>query len=430
MMRVSLAAAACGISIALLAGCSTSRDSSTLPISGLAESHGLGVQPDFRFPPGGIGYKGMLKWFAAGKMRGPAPRWFMKEWLQDFVNRGSFHPQVVRNGHGVLGLWAYSNYNWLLGVTANGRQTVYAINTYENNCESGGGMKVDGNGNAWIACADWYNGMDYYGSAEEYSNTGTLVNSYKGGCPSNLGGCQVWDAFSDDVAPDGNGGLYVGDQFALPCIGSNPSSCYYNDNGTGWEYFANPSAQPVYSDVYGNQPAGCSTNCTKVDAVFSFDVDGSGNIWTVFHGCESYGYSYCGAGIAEVTGVSSGTANFNVVVPPGALPGTLSTIQNGEQLAIYVAGNTATVSDGSNRTVYQYTLPITPSSTPSILGVTVQNAEFCGDPFQGGFNASGGTFAAADLCGWVDTLQGRRARALTNINFAGITAAGFVPSNK
>ena len=45
-------------------------------------------------------------------------------------------------------------------------------------------MKVDANSNAWVSCADWYNGMDFEGSAEEYDSTGSLVNTYKGGCPS------------------------------------------------------------------------------------------------------------------------------------------------------------------------------------------------------------------------------------------------------
>src|SRR5579871_341034 len=87
-MRFSIVAAACGISIALLAGCSAMRGSADLPSSGISRSSaiadGLGVAGGFQkihYPPPGTGYEGMLKWFAEGKMPGPAPRWFMKQWL-------------------------------------------------------------------------------------------------------------------------------------------------------------------------------------------------------------------------------------------------------------------------------------------------------------------------------------------------------------
>jgi hypothetical protein len=427
-MRLSLASvAACGVSIALLTGCSAPRDSSALPSSGLNQSQAAGdsLRGKLQFPPRGTSYVGMLKWFADGKMPAPAPRPFMKRWLHDYLNRSSYHPHSARKA-GTLAIWAYiGNYNWLLGVTANGRRDVYTIDVRQNNCLSGQGMKVDGSGNAWISCSEWYNGLDYWGSAEEYSNTGALLNTYKGGCPSNVSGCQAWDAFGNDVAPDGNGGVYVGDLISAPCVGSSPSGCY-PQNGTGWEYFASPSSQPVYSNVYGTQPSGCSSNCTFVSQVGSFDVDRSGNVWTEYQDCQVFFPPFCGVGIAEVTGVSSGNPSFSVVVAPGVLPGT----SEGGSVGIYVAGSTATVGDTFNQTVYQYALPITPSSTPSILGVTPENPQFCGSPFAGGFNASGSAFAVADLCGWVDTLHGSRARALANIGFQGVTAAGYAPSNK
>lgn len=426
-MRSSLAAAACGVSIALISGCSSSGNSSGLPSSGLSQSHA--VSDAFlgkpQFPPRGTSYEGMLKWFADGKMPGPAPRWFMKKWLHDYMNRSAYHPHPAKNA-GKLALWAYiGGYNWLLGVTTNGRKDVYAINVRQNNCESGSGMKVDGSGNAWITCADWYNGSDYGGSAEEYSNTGSLLNTYKGGCPSNLSGCQSWQAFGYDVAPDGSGGVYVADLAAAPCVGSSASNCT-SETGAGWEYFASPSSQPIYSNVYGNQPSGCVSNCTNVGVILGFDVDSAGNIWTEFNGCEEYGSFYCGVGIAEVSGVSSGNPSFSIVVAPGVLQGSIDNYDGG----IYVVGSTATVGDPWNQTVYQYSLPITISSTPSILGVTRENPQFCGSPFMGGFNASGSAFAVADLCGWVDTLKGHKAGVLTNIGFNGITAAGYAPSNK
>jgi hypothetical protein len=155
-------------------------------------------------------------------------------------------------------------------------------------------------------------------------------------------------------------------------------------------------------------------------------VDSAGNVWTEFVGCEQYGSYICGVGIAEVSGVSSGNPSFSVVVAPGVLQGSIDNVGGG----IYVAGSSATVSDIYNQTVYQYTLPITPTSTPSILGVTRENRQFCGSPSLGGFNASGTAFAAADLCGWVDTLTGHKPGVLTNISFVGITAAGYAPSNK
>jgi hypothetical protein len=289
-------------------------------------------------------------------------------------------------------------------------------------------MKVDASGNAWISCADWYNGMTYAGSAEEYSNTGTLVNTYKGACPSNLVGCQSWSGFGDDVAFDGSGGVYVADPVAQPCVGT-PSSCTV-ENGTGFEYFASPSSQPIYSNVYGNQPSGCASACTNVSSVYYFDVDSSGNIWTTFYGCEEYGSYLCGIGIAEVTGVSSGNPSFSIVVAPGVLAGSLNPYFNYIG-GIFISGGTVTLTDGYNRTVYQYALPITPSSVPSTLGVTRANPAGLGLPLIGGFNATGSTFVVADAYGWVDRLKGGKATVMTNINFAnGITAAGYAPSNK
>ena len=164
-----------------------------------------------------------------------------------------------------------------------------------------------------------------------------------------------------------------------------------------------------------------------MESVYNFDVDGSGNVWTSFLGCQEY-YTYlCGFGIAEVTGVSSGSPTLSVVVPPGVLPGSTDT-----PISIYVAGSTATVSipDSYYRTVYQYALPITPSSQPTIYGVTRQNFELCGAPANGGFNASGTTFAIGDLCGWIDTLAGRRAGIITNYQLEGTLTAAYAPSNK
>jgi hypothetical protein len=315
--------------------------------------------------------------------------------------------------------------SYLLGVTADGKKDVYAINVSQNGCNGGAGMKVDGNGNAWISCSGYgYNGG---GSAQEYSNTGTLVNTYIGGCPSNLSGCNSWSSYAEDVAVDGSGGVYVALPQTAPVV-CNPTCSY--QFGTVWEYFASPSSQPIYSNVYGDQPVGCSSNCTNVSYVYLFDVDRSGNIWTNFNGCEEYGSFICGTGIAEVTGVSSGNPSFTVVVAPGVLPGSVNGFPPAENAGIYISGSTATVTDNYNRHIYQYTLPITPSSTPSTFGITRQNFQFCGNPLAGGFNASGSTFAVGDTCGWVDTLKGHKFRALTNIGFAGVTAAGYAPSNK
>jgi hypothetical protein len=409
----------CGVSVALIAGCST------LPSSGITQSRafGDGVRSDFQLPPPQTSYKGMLKWFADGKMPGPAPRWFMKKWLHNFEHRKSFHQHSVRKDLGTVGLWALSSYDWLIGTPANGHRDVYAIDVYQNNCSIGGGMKVDGNGNAWVSCATWYNGSNAWGSAEEYSNTGALVGTYKGACPSNLSGCQSWYAYGDDVAPDGKGGVYVGDLTTTPCVYISGSFCT-QEYGTGWEYFASPSAQPVYSNVMGNWPAGCSSNCINVNTVTNFDVDGSGNVWTVFDGCFYYYSGYCASGIAEVTGVSTGNPNLTVAVSPGVLPGS-------GPASIYIAGNTAMVTDTYNRTIYKYTLPITPSSTPTVYGVTNQShVDECGAPNIGGFNASGSGFAVADFCGWVNAVAGGKSTFLSNVDFLGVTAAGFAPSNK
>jgi hypothetical protein len=373
-MRVSLAAAVCGVSIAVLAGCSTSQDVPGVPSSGLSQNHVL------------------------------------------------YHAPLATGGK--LGLWAYiGNDHYLLGLTADGERDVYAIDVSQNGCGSGSGMKVDGSGNAWISCGAY--GSSAVGAVQEYRNTGTLVNTYITRCPSNVSQCSNWFASADDVAVDGSGGVYAALPQALAC---NPGCT--NAFGTGWEYFASPSSQPIYANVFGNQPSGCSSNCMDVSYVYYFDVDGSGNVWTNFYGCEEYGSFICGIGIAEVTGVSSGNPTFTVVLAPGVLPGSISFYGRTFYAGISIAGGTATVVDNYNRHVYQYALPITPSSTPSTLGITRQNLQFCGSPLVGGFNASGSTFAVADTCGWIDSLKHRKDHTITNIGLVGVTAAGYAPSNK
>jgi hypothetical protein len=411
------------LTAALLAACSTSSQGTlTLPSRSNAGAAGVGAP---EFPHGPMGYEQMLKWFIAGKMTRPASKTTLEKWLKDYGDREVFHPRVSRAA-GKIAAWVNVSPNYLLGETNFFKKTVMVINTNPGKasdtagCYNSAGLKIDHNANVLLSCGETQNpstGTAYdVGGAQEYSSTGALVAQYNGGCANNIPGCVSATGYGVDAATDTSGNVYVADEYYDAC-GSDSCS-----DETGFQIWTSPSSS-VFASVNG------AAEGYNVYSVGYFDVDSAGNIWTSFYGVELLPH-IAGMGIAEVTGATSGSPTFTVVVPPGTLPGTMVT-DNAGFPGIYVAGTTATVIDPFNQTVYQYSLPITPSSTPSTLGTTQKSISGCGDPIEGGWNEPSTRFAIGDGCGWVDTLTSSgKATAHVHKNFNGIKAAAYTPSNK
>ena len=118
---------------------------------------------------------------------------------------------------------------------------------------------------------------------------------------------------------------------------------------------------------------------------------------------------------------------FNVVKSPCFLqyPG-----------GVYISnrGTVANVIDQDARMVYQFKLPITPSSTPfNALGPT-PIIDGYGDPDAGGMNSKDSSMIIGDGYGWDDVgeVSSNSWSVATNEELVetGVEAAGFTPSDK
>lgn len=423
---------------AMLAACSSSPiGTSAVPgsPSGISQSGhtGGGYSPDGgfhgipQFPRGKISQEGMLKWWIAGKMPGPASKSVLKQWLKIYENRASFHPQVSR-GAASVGMWVNNSAaGYLIGMKTNGKKAVMAINTVSNGCYNSPGMKVDHNQNVWLACGNTASGS--VGGVQEYSHTGTLLNTYNGNCPSNIPASECLGAFGEgyDVGTSG-GSVILSEEYVEWYYEGTGAGCYsgfcYKD-GTGFYVWSSPSSQPYFVNVYYNGAGGLD-----IYDVGYMDVDGSGNVYAYYYGYdENNGLS--GTGIAEFSNLTSPSGpTVTDIVPAGTLPGTNYGYWGG--VAVNGSSSKLTVIQSYNQTAYVYGLPFNPSGTPTALGPTQKNLVGCGEPIVGGWNSGEVKIAIGDACGWVDTItSGNDAtKAIANINFSGVAAAGYSPSDR
>ena len=106
---------------------------------------------------------------------------------------------------GTIALWATdTNFNYLLGQTSNGRNTVTAVDLSQKNCLSPVGVRVDRARNAWVAC-ELTSPSSTAGALQQYSSSGQYLTQYLPGCPESVKDCSSFEGFGWDSGIDSNG---------------------------------------------------------------------------------------------------------------------------------------------------------------------------------------------------------------------------------
>lgn len=412
-MRFSLTIAACVVSAALLAGCSTqSQAPATMPGVGAAQSAGTPLSKPFI-----IGHKlkpmELLKLQAEGKIPGPSPLNVMKQIYKGIKTNGPLHLKAHPNA-GTVSVWAAATYDdYIVGLKKNLTKTLAVIPTYYSGCYYPTQLKVDHNRNIWAGCQDdpQFNG----GAVSEWNNAGSALATYTTGCPSNWNGCDgyFYNYGVLSSAADANN-VFAGVVFAYGNMCPPTGSCFYT-YAAGVEYWpaGNPSEIPVFDALpYG-----------PVYDLYYMDEDGSGNLWFTYYGCANY---ICGDGLGEISNPTSPSWTFTVVESPG-------TYQCAGGVYVSNAGGVLNVTDPCTRDTYQYSLPLSPGGSPMhTLGPTPTNAFGYGDPISGGFSQSGAKLILGDSEGWLDRgeVSTNKWKAKANPSVYDPQGAAFTPSDK
>jgi hypothetical protein len=367
------------------------------------------------YPRGFGSSKELLKLQAEGKILSPLTPAASKWAYHQVVNgtRPAFHP--VHSGTTPTMWVSATDFSYLIGMN-NRRKTVAAVDTSKNGCYNATSVKVDQQRNVWVACQ--LNASFTAGAAQEYSSSGTLLNNYGAGCPSNIpaSSCAIFFSGTVDQAESAQH-VYVGLTFYVACDAS-----YNCDqvNGGGVEYWnkGQASGQPAVNPF--NLP-GITLNGSGY-----LTVDASDNVYYTYVGCESANPSMCGYGLAEYANATSASGAQTVLLPPGSI-GTFGGVTISDH------GKIINVIDQTARTITQYALPWTgvPLRT---LGPTLTPVFGVGDPVTGGFNRNDSTMVIGDAYGWLDEITVKtntaKIRTTENCSGAGCQGATFTPSGK
>jgi hypothetical protein len=293
-------------------------------------------------------------------------------------------------------IWAASaQANKIYGLTEDATRVVTTINTQDAPVS----LKLDQSQDLWVANAGKGDYMS--GNVQEYGGL-SLDETYQPACLAP--GCDYFLYALYDVAVSSNTVFAI-----MPAL----EYSYHRkpDGGTGYEHspVGNPAARGIlYTTGYeywplGNPSApswfipGASCGCK----LFYGDVDRSGNLWVTDEGYSSYGLS---GGLAEITNPGSASPSFTQVKPfgtyRGGAPGHVSVSGNGTVLNVEI---TYGYSGGAK--IYQYYLPVSPSSTPFN---TLTICSYCN---PGGFSikksneqavVADGTAQSSKSAGWLD----------------------------
>jgi len=185
-MRFSIAAASLAVSVALLAGCSSSSQGvSALPGGGASSSQPMGGHGHGPFQPqvihGKMDLVRALKMQIAGKLPAPARAHALQAILKTI--QGHNRPNFGHHPGGAVGAWVLNEPNsYLLGLKANLKKSVTAVNLFSNGCEEPTTVKVDSAKNAYVACV--FNTAFDGATVQEYGSTGTLENNYNWTAPA------------------------------------------------------------------------------------------------------------------------------------------------------------------------------------------------------------------------------------------------------
>lgn len=402
-MRVSFVSAigAAGF-LALLAGCAASQVSSSLPADGLAGRYVI---------KGRIGPLELLRLQAEGKIPAPHPAEEMAEQLKLIEHHP--RPRLARGHAKHVSIWASeTDYSYLIGLVSSGRKAVAAINVGAEGCYYPQTIKIAASGDIWVACE--YN-AHFDGSAVQlYQSAGALINSYAAGCPAPVSECDYFTGYGYDGASNGT------DVFAALAYSEEEvctTSCTYV-YGSGFEWWPakSPSATPTYINL-GN-------SCQPVCETYFADIDTSGNLWVDYSGCSNS--SHCGEGLAEITDPTT-DPTFNSIEPPGTYkcPGGVYVGHGGVNLSVI---------DACTRKIYVYTLPLSPSGSPSqTLGPTPVDYLGFGEPVSGGYNKTDSELAIGDAYGWLDLgkVSSNKWKDVDTVDLVGnVQGAAYTPSDK
>jgi hypothetical protein len=354
----------------------------------------------------------LLELQAAGKLPAPAPPATMRQVLAE-LRAHPHRPNLHHLAHHTSGvaIWALNgNYSYLVGQSKGGKKTVTAIDLQADNCADPESVHVDHAKNVWIGCE--YDSDYSNGNVLEYNSGGTLQAAYTPSCPSPISTCSYWYSYAYDAGTDGKN-VYAAIAFSEEQV-CNPSCNYVY--GSGFEYW--PAGKASATPAYINVGSACSPVC---DTDY-LDLDSSGNIWFSYYGCTSS----CGGGLAEITNPTTNPKLVSILDP--------TTFQCPGGVYISSGGRTLNYVDQCARTISQYAMPVTSSSTPvNTLGPTPVNLFGVGQPIGLGFNASDSAVVAGDSAGWLDigTAATNKWKAVPSINLgAYVPGAAYTPSDK
>lgn len=421
-MRLSLATAACVVSIALLAGCSNSpQGSSALPgsgsgVSSMAPGH---FSPQSMYAPrGGINPHDLLRLQAEGRIPAPGGRTAAEKAYRQIQHGVRFRPPAaLRPGSAVTAIWAnLTYYQDIVGFNKKGKKVTAAISvdTSPNYCDEPFGLKVDHSQNVWVGCYEGYNGSSSYQiQAAEYSSGGSEMAAYTWACPNGWGSCDYGYFYSYngyDVAVNSSN-VFVDGFF----YGYKNTSQFYEQYGI--EYWPNGSPSATPNIILPPE----SFSSTDVQNLYGMDLDSAGNLWVAFYGyCASnstYGY-----GLAEITNPTS-SPTWSNVEPCG-------TYNFGNAVYTSNGGNMLNVLDSSSRKIYQYTLPLSTGGSPSnVLGPTAP----LGEPEGLGFNSTDTNVVSGDDFDWLNigtvaTNKWKQEKPV--ILISNLYGSGYTPSDK
>jgi hypothetical protein len=401
----------CAVALALLAGCSSSQNSATLPSSGIGAQAQQGAGANAVH--GKITPMKLLELQAAGKMPGFAPRKAMERMLKYYQGHPHQQFRAHRTGAGVA-IWATNpEYSYLIGMNKSTKKVLTYSDTGDYGSYDPITVKVDHSKNVWVANEE--NSSYEGGAVQEYGSSGSYMNTYS--FNPNCGSGYVYYCYGYGLdSAENSSNVFAG----MPYFYTDTE--YGFDTGSGIFKFTNgdPSGGSTY---YAFSDKNDDYNCTvysaydyQCDEVYYMDVDNSGNVWFDFSGSG-------GAGLGELT--QYGT--YNVIFGSGTygFPGS-----------VYVSnsGTVLNVTDQDSRMTYQYHLPVTSSSSAfASFGPTSTNIQGQGDPIGGGMNATDTQMIFGDEGGWLDrcTISANKCKAIANINLPyGSSGAAFSPSDK
>jgi hypothetical protein len=397
-MRLSLAtAASIALTAALLAGCSGStQGTSALPGS----SYGA-IGP--RIPA-------MIYQEAAGNAAAPVTHGAMQRLLAALESgkRPNLARQRVRRGAKV-GLWvADPGQAYLLGLSANGKENIIAVDAESNNCYLPIGLKVDHHKNLWVACQYNYKTFEN-GIIQEYSSAGVLLNTYNDTSCGTSCGSSYEAGYPGDVAVDSHGNVFASN-IETENVNCNPSCTYTYSPTVAW--WPSSGGQPTFIT---------DPNMAANPTMLFLDTDRAGNVYV--DGDTSLNYP----GSPQLDEISNPTTSPTIsnLIPPGTI-----TYGGGVYVSTKRGVQTLNVTDQNARTISQYPLPF--GALSRVLGPTLLNVFGEGNPISGGFNKMDTAQVTADGYGWLDVgkVSANAWRALTNFDISNPEGAAYSPSDK